>query len=357
MRIVIRCDVGQDVGSGHVMRCRVLARELRRCGSQVSFVLGEAASEMVGMVHPEFDCFWEEEKTNSVMEGGLDAQAYEYKDALRTITLLAGRDVDWVIVDNYRIGVTWETLIRNKTMAKVMAIDDLADRSHNCDILLDQNWYGFKSTERYKRLVAPNCNKLIGPCYALIGEDYRNLWESSPVRTSPVKSVIVYFGSVDRLNLTSQICEILTEKEFSHLKVEVVVGSLLLHERKLRELTQGLENVRLMRSVPSLGPFLASADIGIGAGGSTTWERCCVGLPTIVVSTALNQEEICKTLESESSIIYLGKYEKFKKTKCREAISRLINCPDLLERISERCKQYTDGLGASRVAAELSSYC
>jgi UDP-2,4-diacetamido-2,4,6-trideoxy-beta-L-altropyranose hydrolase len=262
---------------------------------------------------------------------------------------LADQTWDWIVVDHYALDERWESAVRPITK-KIMVIDDLADRQHNCDMLLDQNFYLDMQT-RYIGKVPLHCRLLLGPRYALLREEFRNFRKLVKPRTGDVKRILVFFGGVDAGNCTSLAIEALAELNITRY-IDVVIGTQHPYSEQIQDacITHGY--VYHMQTL-HMAELMAEADLAIGAAGSTSWERCCLGLPALLVSLAENQVDIVKALESIGACVYVGTKETANLLNLQQAISDLLATHDKLENISLHAFSLVDGMGLSRVCQEL----
>ena len=187
---------------------------------------------------------------------------------------------------------------RGQCPSQTVVIDDLADRPHQANLLLDQNFFGEDTEQRYQRLVPRQCLQLLGPHYALLGPEYPQLHSLVPSRIE-LRRLMVFFGGVDQANLTGRTLEVLLNSVFADLSVDVVLGLKSPHRQAVEQLVRLRTHTTLHSSLPSLAGLIARADLGIGAGGITTWERACLGLPALVVPCAANQIGGCKPLKKK----------------------------------------------------------
>ena len=203
---------------------------------------------------------------------------------------------EWLIVDHYGIDERWETALR-PSVRRIFVIDDLADRPHDCDVLVDQNLVaGVES--RYTDKVGKECATLLGPRYALLQPLYAQLHDSVAPRAGPVRRLCIYFGSADQRNLTELALHAFLNLGRADIHADVVVSGDAAQAERLRSAAQDRRNVQVHAQLPSLAPLTAGADLAIGAAGSTSWERLCLGLPALVVTLADNQKAVAQALRS-----------------------------------------------------------
>jgi len=309
--IIFRCDASMSMGSGHVMRCRTLARELKQHAKTAIFICRRQTGDLIHLLDKEFQVLSLPEQGASLcgcLEGRQPYSAWlgcsQEVDALQSLETIAEAGITepaWVVVDHYGLDEEWESiilegLISKNGVPKLLIIDDLADRKHYADLILDQNFYGDVAEKRYKDLVPDRCQMLLGPKYALLGREYALLHPLVPTR-SELRRVLIFFGGVDTNNHTSLAIEALLEAEFSEIAVDVVLGHHSPHAEAVKGLVARRPFTKIHAPLPSLAGLIGRADLAIGAGGSTTWERFCLRCPSITTIIADNQRELSTFLE------------------------------------------------------------
>jgi len=360
MKVIIRVDASQQIGTGHLVRCKTLAEVLRQRGASVHFICREHPGHLINwLLEANFQVTTLPKQDNPDLVNDLseDYQAWlgvsPEQDAQETIQAIGHDCPDWLIVDHYGIDQQWEIQLR-PYVRQILVIDDLANRHHDCDVLLDQNNH-LAGTESYLGLVPECCHLLLGARYALLNSVYANYRNQQPPREypTPAQRLLIFFGGTDRYGLTSQSLEAVSSAPLDHLTVDVVIGSSNPQRAKLEQQAAARPNTIVHYSRPHLADLMSQADLALGAGGTTTWERCCLGLPTLVVSIADNQVPICQALSQLGAIAYLGTANQVTVNQLRSALVKLISdVPALLE-ISQKSSLQTDGLGVHRVAEYL----
>ncbi len=327
MKVFVRADSSVEIGTGHIMRCLVLADFLRTRGAEVAFVCRRLPGDACPLV---------EGKGYRVHRLPLGEDASRQADAEATVDALreAAGIVDWVVVDHYRLGETWERSLRRQAH-NIMVIDDLADRRHDSDLLLDQNYYD-DAEKRYLGLLPENCRRFLGPRYALLREEFRAAKRTLRARDGTVGRVLVFFGGTDPTNETAKALVALASMSGRSFAVDVVVGSGNPFRMDIQETCRVMEGVAYHCQVDNMAQFIASADLALGAGGTTTWERCCLGLPTITVVTAANQGETTDALERAGVTWNLGWHEGVTAAMMAEAIRRGCREPAALLEMGRR---------------------
>ena len=226
-------------------------------------------------------------------------------------------------------------------------IDDLADRYHQADLLLDQNFIGTATNHRYQELVPRHCRQLLGPHYSLLAPEYSRLRKLVPTRTD-VRRVLVFFGGVDKKNLTGRTIEALMDPALTHLAVDVVLGSQAPHRKEVERHATRRPFTTIHSSLPSLAGLIARADLAIGAGGATTWERTCLKLPSLVVTIADNQQPFAEALDDAGYLKLLGGADTVNAKQISLEVIKHISQQGQHSRNTG--EDLTDGLGASRLA-------
>ena len=358
-RVVFRADASTWIGTGHIMRCLTLAQALQERGAKPSFVCREHQGNLIELLHkrglvviplpaPPAPA------TPSIgtVPADSDYAAWlgvpQTADAESTIDVLNHEKPDWLIVDHYALGVEWEQRMRPHA-ERLFAIDDLSNRRHDCDLLLDQN-YSVEADHRYTSLVPNGCWILSGPHYALLASEYAARREVVPVRGGRVRRVLAYFGGTDLYNMTGLALDVLSSPEFDALEVDVVIGPNNTGRAALDAQAAARPRTRVHDPRADLADLMAHADLAIGAGGVTIWERMCLGLPSLVVSLADNQRPTCEALANAGLIEYVGHVDAVRAPELRVALQRLLDQPDRLAALSRRGQELVDGRGTSRVA-------
>lgn len=247
---------------------------------------------------------------------------------------LDGRSVDWLIVDHYGLDATWERCMR-PFAKRIFVIDDLADRQHDCDALLDQNLY-VETTRRYDGLVPAHCAVFLGPAYALLREEFHAIRPKTRVRDGRVRRILVFFGGGDPTNETAKALEALRLLGRTDIAVDVVVGSANPHREAVRTLCGQMPNTAYHCQVDNMAELMVAADLAVGAGGSTTWERCYLGLPTLTVVTAENQLATTRALAQAGGARYLGWFHEVDAGHLAQAIGDACTRQEMLREMSFR---------------------
>lgn len=336
LRVGIRADASVTVGSGHVMRCLALANGLRAAGGDVYFICRDLPG-LLGAVILKQGYPVHLLPAPSGANGGTGWQ----EDATRSQAIADELpSLDWLVVDHYELDARWEAAMR-ASAARIMVIDDLANRRHDCDVLLDQNYH--ESLEaRYDGLVPAGCRKLLGPGFALLRPEFRQERNKLRVRDGSVRRILVCFGGSDPYNLTAKALEAISRVVRPEVFVDVVVGAANPHNDMLASVCRQQPCATLHIQATNMAELTAASDLGIGAGGATTWERCLLGLPTLTVVVADNQERTTHDLSKIGAIRYLGRAENVSVNDIGGAIEWAMSFPAELRAMSARAMQLMD---------------
>jgi len=340
------------------MRCLTLADALREQGMQCHFICRTHDGHLMNLIAERGYQVDALPKPNGEMPGTVDDLAHASlleadwsTDAQQTQHFLADTKLDWLIVDHYALDHRWESALRS-VCNRMMVIDDLADRRHDCDLLLDQN-YG-SSAERYAGLVPAECTQLHGPEFALLKPVYAKRRAEQRVRSGKIEGVLIYFGGgADPMNLNGMALRAFQAPELTKIELDIVVGSGYAHKEELETVAVMRDRTRIHTQLPDLSELMVNADLAIGAGGATTWERCCLGLPSIVISIADNQRPACETSAVDDLIQYLGRVDNITPEVIREQVRGLLGKPKRLRELSENGMKLVDGNGVGKVTDAL----
>lgn len=340
------------------MRCLTLADELRQRGAEVFFVCREHSGNLVEVlqskgyaVHclPSPDGGFTRRENDAVHSAWLGVPWEQ--DAMETAAVLGMSHFDWLVVDHYALDLRWERKLRPR-VGKIMVIDDLADRPHDCELLLDQNLYKDMYT-RYNRLVPEFCMVLAGPSHALLRPEFVEARSNLPTRDGKVGRILIFFGGIDLENETEKAMAALKLLNRNDIAVDLVVGGASPHIDQLRQLCLTTPNSTFHCQVGHMAELMKAADMAIGAGGSTMWERCCLGLPTVVMTIADNQVQIAKECAWANACFYLGNARHISSLQLAAVVEELLLQPEQLEICSEKAVCLVDGLGVDRVVEQL----
>jgi len=350
MKIAIRTDASTDIGSGHVMRCITLARLLKFEGNVVVFVCRPQAGDLIEFIKSQ--------NMNVIslrmLESDSDpSHSADYIGWLQTSVQADANEflskiesIDVVITDHYAIGREWHRLVRGALRCKIIAIDDLV-REHDADLVLDQT-LGRKCQD-YKgkaRVLAGSSYALLRPNFALVRQ---KAYSRSPPAAQQVR-VLLSMGGVDKPNATLSTLKLLSK--IQNIKITVILGKHAPHYKTVVSYCSKLNNVRRLDFVEDMAELMLDHDLAVGAPGTTSWERACLGLPSIVIPLAENQFEIASKLQVNNAVIVVYLHEL--QSKFSDGINQIMSQWD--EYVQANLS-LCDGLGINRFLIEFQRLC
>lgn len=359
MQVAFRTDASLQIGIGHVMRCLTLADALCERGVQSTFICRPHAGHLFDLIQqrghtvkalaPADDAFKPPAYPCHAKWLGTDWAS----DAEQTKQALSGQVVDCLVVDHYALDRRWEQAMRPHTR-RIMTIDDLADRPHDCDLLLDQN-LGRQAND-YGGLLSHHTQTMIGPAYALLRPEFGQWREHSLQRRAQphLKNLLITMGGVDQANATGQVLDALASCELpTDLCIIVVMGPTAPWLMQVQaQATTMPRPTQVLAGVSNIAQLMAESDLCIGAAGSTSWERCCVGLPTIQLVQAANQKEAALALTEMSAALSMSSTTNFA-TELKAIFDRIdLQC---MKDLSKRAASICDGRGSKAVIDQLTT--
>ncbi len=361
MKVAFRADASIHIGTGHVMRCLTLADELTRQGHECRFVCREHEGHHGDLITSKgYGLTLLPSRSDNDLhttDSGSDNYALWLgvpwqEDARQTLDALTPWQPDWLVVDHYALDVDWERALAN-AVGSIMVIDDLANRCHECALLLDQNLG--RVTSDYDGLLPEDCQRLIGPGYALLRPEFASLrGQSLNRRQQPeLKRILISLGGVDRTNVTGQVLDALSESALpASTELDIIMGAAAPYLDEVRQQAarmpfQAAVNV----NVEDMAERMCLADLSIGAAGGTSWERCCLGLPAIVLVLADNQKRSAESMSKHGVAVIVEIVDKIGSTfTWFEDEGRVLRD---LSSMSYAAKELVDGAGCRRLVEKL----
>lgn len=360
MEIFFRVDASISIGTGHVVRCLNLAEKLRLNNFKCSFITKSHPGNLIAVIEEKgYEVFVVNSTDN---KNTYSDNEYEWlgdtqrDDALKTIDILDKANVkpEIIIVDHYAIDYKWEEVIReNYPFTNLIVIDDLANRKHLCDLLIDTTLE--RNISDYNHLIPSNCQTLLGTRYSLINENFyqlRNEALKCRIKTSSPKKILITMGGIDIFNIAAKTLEIINRSFARELDlITVVLGKNCPHIEGVKNFASTmLCETNVLIDTNKMPELMLSHHASIGALGGTTWERCVLGLPSINLAIANNQKILINKLKSKGLITICDL--EFTDEEFNESWEKLkYNYKDISLRSSQLC----DGLGLTRVAGKIKS--
>lgn len=310
MKVIIRADASVDIGSGHVMRCLTIADKLRERGHEVVFFMLPLTGNLIGLA---------------------ESRGFRVVGQMEPAHLC--------IIDHYGIDRKWEREIRS-LVKKIVVIDDLANREHDCDVILDQNMVP-DYERRYDALVPAHCVKLLGPQYLILRDEFIRVRNRKRPRSGKVRKLLIFMGGSDPTGETLKVLKALEEHGQPFERVDVVVGAANPARALVRDICER-RGYAYHCQIDYMAQLMAEADFSIGAGGSTTWERCYVGLPSSSTIVADNQLAATQTADALGVTVNLGRHGEVTADTYRDLLRALPEQPHRWRRMSEQGMRLTE---------------
>lgn len=369
VKVAFRADASLQMGTGHIMRCLTLADALKAKGAECQFICREHTGNLIEHirnkgynVHALPHTSHAEASLPANKEGHLASMHLAHahwlgttqeQDAGECSAMLNELQPDWLILDHYALDASWEVALK-PYYRKLMVIDDLADRRHQCDLLLDQT-FG-RHPQDYEPWVPSNCNLLCGSQYALLRPEFSALRVYSLERRQnpQLEHLLITMGGVDKDNATGQVLEALRHCALpADCRITVVMGSSAPWLTEVRQQAKQLPWPTEVRvNVCDMAQLMADSDLAIGAAGATSWERCCLGLPTMMLVLAENQQQIARGLERAGAALVLKSLQQI-----IEWLPQVLMCMMLSSArrvaMSHAASRIVDGSGMATVISHL----
>ena len=351
-KALFRVDASAVIGSGHLMRCLTLAKALQQSNWQVQFACRAHPGHLIQwLVDQGFEVITLKQPSDTQATGyaawlGVTEQqdAAELKEQLQAL-------VDLLVIDHYGLSKTFEQAMTG-FYRKLLVIDDLANRAHQCDYLLDQNLYP-QMYSRYDNLVNKEAQLWLGPSYVLLRPEFAKFQRA--VDTNKLR-FLVFYGGTDELNLTSRTIKALQHLQKTDFHADIVIGLANPHKTELEKLCAEDSRFSLFIQTPHMAELMSKASLMIGAGGSTHWERCALALPALVVTLAEHQVASTLSLVEAGVCGYLGQGQDLTKVQLTSAVQQLLDHPEQLQQMSDKARQLVpQGGGCAAIVERLNT--
>lgn len=340
MKVLFRADSSLEIGSGHVQRCLALAAVLSAKGASSTFVARDLSGNANALIRAA---------GHSIIT--LPPRATDPEtDAAETGHAIAGLgQVDLVVVDHYALDRRWEDAFKPFAQ-RCAVIDDLANRPHRCDALIDVT-QGLDRAALYDPLVPADAILLLGPRYAILRPEFGSLRAAMRPRSGAVDRVLISFGAIDADN-HSEVAWRAVRAVAKEAEIDIVLGGNAPHLQRITEAIRSDTRTHLHIDTPAMAKLMVVADLAVGAGGTTTWERACLGVPTIVTAIADNQRDNAQALAETGAALSVSTGDGYAE-RLMDAVSSLKADPRQLASMSRAAGELVDSKGAERLATIL----
>jgi UDP-2,4-diacetamido-2,4,6-trideoxy-beta-L-altropyranose hydrolase len=347
MRVVFRADASFQIGTGHVMRCLTLSDEIKKRGGDASFICRELPGNLCDYIERKGHHIHRLPFESSQVEDfSQDNEYLRWLGVSQTVDADQTKDVlydmgvsEWLVVDHYSLSKPWESQLRSE-VEMIMVIDDLANRPHDCALLLDQNLFEDMES-RYQELVSDSCDLLLGPRYSLLRPEFLVARKDVKVREK-IQKILIFFGGGDPTNETAKVLEAIALLGRKNLHVDVIIGLNNPYRERIESIGKHMGNVDCQHQIINMAQMMKVSDLFIGSAGGTTWERCCLGLPSLVITIAKNQVEPTKCLSEKGILWFLGEGHEVTREDIKDKIDFLLKDPEQVSIYSKASKLVED---------------
>jgi UDP-2,4-diacetamido-2,4,6-trideoxy-beta-L-altropyranose hydrolase len=325
--VFFRCDAGPVIGMGHLTRCQALAAAFADMGWRCWF----AVSRETGPLLPDTDPI-------IVPEG--DAGAAAVAEAA------VARNIGCLVVDHYGLDARFEGAIAG-AISTILAIDDLPNRPHRCDLLVDAN--PARRPADYAKFTPHAAHLLLGPRHALLRPEFavRRAVRRSPPRTA--ERLLITLGGADPDNVSARVLDALAYLDGKRMNACLVIGPANRHRDDLTARAAAF-GCAVAIDPPDLDALMADSDIAITSGGTSALECACLGVPALVIVTADNQRAVAHALADAETVMVMEDGEHLDPRRLAGAVIGLADDPALRRRMRSAGRNLIDGQGAARVA-------
>ena len=337
--LFIRVDGSAEIGTGHIIRCIALANELKNLFNKIIFLTNNTSENLIDIIKDN------DFQVKILDENGLNNEI----KSLSSFIALYDTELNYLLIDHYDIDHKYEYRMR-KFFKKIFIIDDLANRKHDCDLLIDQNYYK-NLNSRYDELVPTNCIVLLGPKYVILRSEFQDIQKIKLKKNTSPKNILISYGGSDPKNESEKILDAIKTINNTKFFITLVTGIHNQNFEQLQRKTFQMKNIKIFKHVQNFSQLLSNSDLCFGAGGTTTWERFFVGVPSIVTIVSSDQKESVEFLSHLGHVINLGFAQDMTVDKYTESLLNLD--PEILYKISLNNQKLVDGQGKIRIKKQI----
>lgn len=338
INIFIRVDSGTLIGTGHVYRCLNLAEYIK--DANIEFVCKNFENNLIHKISKKYYVHTLNINNKHILT--LDINTWlgdtQYDDAIKTINIIKNKNIDWMIIDHYNIDEEWENYIK-PYVKNIFVIDDFTNRKHNCNVLLNQQ---IEKSQKYlyNNIVNLECKLLLGKKYIILNKKFLDYSKLNNTITQ-LKRISIFMGGSDPSNETLKIinvCQKLNKKLDCTFIFDVIVGYANKNKCLIENICKKFDNFNFYYNIDNMQEIISLSDLNIGAIGGTSYERCILGIPSLVITIAENQKIVLNRLAQTGAVIYLGNIKENYTKNIKQYIIHFYKNPNNLNNISKLCK-------------------
>ena len=334
LNIIFRVDSSNIIGTGHICRCLNLANSIEN--ANIEFICKNFNNNSSNILKNKYKVHLIKSQNNINLNINTWLGESQFEDAKKTIEIIKNKNIDWLFIDHYNINKEWEDYLKPH-VKKIFVIDDYTNRHHNCDILLNQQ------IENDKINIIPNtCKLLLGRKYILIKEKYLKISQEKQYPTK-LKRINIFMGGGDPSNETLKIIKIcynLNNKLNNPFIFDIVVGSSNKNKEIIKKYCKNKKEFNFYYNIDFMEKLLLNTDLAIGACGGTSYERCIMKVPTLVICIAENQKTVLQKFIDNNTIKYLGTINDNYEKKLINNMLYFYNNINELKKMSENCFKF-----------------
>jgi UDP-2,4-diacetamido-2,4,6-trideoxy-beta-L-altropyranose hydrolase len=337
MTIFFRLDVSSRIGNGHFVRCLTLAKALMKQQIRIVFICADISDILSQQIVSE-----------GIILEKIETLKDELIDAENVTRVLNNYCKGLIIIDHYELNISWHKII-SRSVHKIIVLDDMANRNIFCHLLINSGCF---NKEAYKSLIPDSCELILGPEFVILRPEY--LYYKKNTFKEQINRVLVFMGGADSKNVTSKIIEAFSDSRFDAIKFDIVVGSNNSKLNHLEKIVETRSNFIIYQNRPHLADLMQQSDFAFGAGGSSAWERICIGLPSAIITLSENQIFLTKKLHNFNLVNYLGHFDQVTVEDIRQFLINEISAGNVRKKYT-KANKLCDGLGVDRIVKKILS--
>lgn len=338
--LLVRADASVQMGTGHVMRCLALAQAWQDAGGEAVFAMGEASAAIAERLRAE-----------RMQVAPVQTLPGSEQDAMRVGELASHYRPEWVVVDGYQFRPEYHAAIRRRG-CRVLVVDDGGSCGPGgADMVLNQNLH---AQEGMYRNLEGGAELLLGPKFAMLRREFNGWreWRREIARVG--RKILITMGGSDPDNCSAQVCEALLDRNVEGMEIRIAVGSSNPHLAWLRGIADGSKGAVRLEQNGDMPELMGWADAAVSSAGSTCWELCMMGLPSVVLVVAENQEPVAREMGRMG--IAMDASSGAVRERLGESVRELLLARAMREEMSQRGRELVDGRGAERVVTAMRDF-
>ncbi len=339
--LLIRADAGLKMGTGHVMRCLALAQGWQNEGGEALFAMVRPLPALESRL-----------KSEGMKVAYLpDILPGSQEDAQETALLGRQNDTYWIVIDGYHFGANYQKYLKDAGYY-LLSFDGYGHAEHYfSDLIINQNIYAdaamYKSKESYTKL-------LLGASFILLRREFWPWRDWQREIPQNAQKILVTLGGSDPDNITLKALKALLQMKNETFQIVAIVGGGNPYYSELKTIIEmDVKPIHLEQDVANMPKRMAWADLAISAAGGTCWELAFMGVPSLLLVLAENQEKVAYYLHEKNAAICLGSGKRVTESTITSHASSLMHNPSMRRNLSSESASFVDGLGVKRVVSLL----